>query len=155
MNTLSPRPIRQGPTLPMLLVALGLAFVLVAYVTYLRPEMRVNREFIATDCEILDKRLMVTQDRNGTVYRPEFDIRYEVAGEVHEASTYDITSASTSGRANKEDILSRFDVGSRYTCWYDPLNPRVVVLVRGYSAFGFALVAFGGLLLIIGLVGML
>jgi hypothetical protein len=133
----------------------GVAFVLVAIVVYLRPEYRVNNEFAVTTCTILNKQLMMVQDRNGTVYRPEFHIRYWVDNKPYEAHTYNITGESTSGRADKEQILSRFEVGQSYPCWYDPHHPQTVVLVRGYSFFGFMMVAFGVLLILIGGVGMM
>ncbi len=138
----------------MLLFGVGLAFGVVAYVTYLRPEMRVNQEFVEANCTVLEKRLIIMQDRNGVVYRPEFLIRYGVGDRQYEARTYDITSASTSGRAAKEEILNKYDVGARYPCWYDPNAPQIAVLVRGYSAFGFVLVGASVLLMLIGLVGM-
>jgi hypothetical protein len=145
----------QGSTLSTAIVVVGAAFVLVAYVVYLRPEYRVNNEFAVSTCTIMDKQLIVLQDRNGTVYRPEFRIRYRVDGKTYEARTYNITGESTSGRAPKEEILSRFEVGQSYPCWYDPYHPETAVLVRGYSLFGFMMVAFGMLLMLIGGVGMM
>lgn len=154
MSQLTPQTRRQGPSFSMVFFGVGLAFGVVAYVTYLRPEMRVNQEFVEATCTVVEKRLVIMQDRNGVVYRPEFLIRYRVGERQYETRTYDITSASTSGRASKEEILSKFTVGERYSCWYDPLNPQVAVLVRGYTAFAFVLVGFGVLLMLIGLVGM-
>ncbi len=50
--------------------------------------------------------------------------------------------------------LDQFTIGKTYPCWYDPLNPNVAVLVRGYSLWfwmlllvplGFMLIGGGGL----------
>ena len=30
-------------------------------------------------------------------------------------------------------ILDQFEIGQEYPCWYDPIDPHRVVLVRGYS----------------------
>jgi hypothetical protein len=154
MKPLLPPPIRQGPSVWAVLVAIGIAFIAVAYVAYLRPEFRVNQQFRQTTCVILGKQLIMLQDRNGTVYRPEFQIRYRAGNKYYETSTYNITGESTSGRAHKEEILSRYEMGQTYPCWYDPANPQVAVLVRGYSVFGFLLCGFGILIALIGAVGM-
>jgi hypothetical protein len=145
----------QGSSLATSLIVVGAAFVLVAFVVYLRPEYRVNNEFTVTTCTILNKQLIVLQDRNGTVYRPEFHIRYRADGKVYEAHTYNITGETTSGRAPKEEILERYEIGQSYPCWYDPLHPQTAVLVRGYSMFGFLLAAFGVLVMLIGAVGLM
>lgn len=42
MSQLTPQTRRQGPSFSMVFFGVGLAFGVVAYVTYLRPEMRVN-----------------------------------------------------------------------------------------------------------------
>lgn len=60
------------------------------------------------------------QDRNGRGHRPKFLIRYRVGEGQYETRTYDITSASTSGRASKEEILASLRLASAYSCWYDP-----------------------------------
>jgi hypothetical protein len=155
MKILVKKPTREAPALSSALVLIGLACLVMAYAVYLRPEFRVNQEFVATSCIVLDKQLVTLQDRNGTVYRPEIHIRYTVDGRTYEARTYNITGESTSGRAHKEEILNRFEIGQRYTCWYDPGRPQTAVLVRGYSLFGFLLAGFGALITLIGGVGML
>lgn len=139
----------------MIIVAIGLVFAAIAYAVYLRPEYRVNQEFKQTNCRIIDKRLIVARDRSGTVYRPEFHINYEVNGRQYDIWTYNITAESTSGRASKEEILNNFEIGRTYPCWYDPLDPQVAVLVRGYSTFGFILAGFGMLVMLMGLVSMM
>ena len=155
MNTDVKKPDRAGPPLSVVFVALGGVFLLVAYVSYLGPELRVNREFAETMCTVVSKQLVVLEDRNGIVYKPEFHIRYQVGEKWYEANTYNIAGDSASSRTEKEEILARFEIGQSYSCWYDPDNPRVAVLVRGYSVYGFLLADFGVLVLLIGVVGML
>lgn len=155
INKLVQKPVRQGPSMSMVLIGVGLALVLFAYVAYLGPESRVYREFQETTCTIVDKRLIALQDRNGTVYRPEFHIRFQVAGQTYDVLTYNITGETTSGRAQKEEILSRYEVGRNYPCWYDPADPQQAVLVRGYSTFGLILAGLGVLVMLIGGVGMM
>ncbi len=117
------------------------------------PEWSVNHEFRETTCQVLRARLQEKQGEDGTLYRAQFEIRYEVDGEVHFAETYDIATARdfpssySSDRQAMEELLGRFVVSRRvnetfhekapreYPCWYDPADPSVAVLVRGMSAW--------------------
>lgn len=149
------KPPSRGPSFSVIIVAVGFVFLAIAYSTYVRPEYRVNQEFKQTEGRIIDKRLLIAQDRNGTVYRPEFHVNYEVDGRTYNVWTYNITADTTSHRASQEEILNNYEIGRSYPCWYDPLDPQVAVLVRGYSAFGFILAGFGLLVTLIGLVSLM
>jgi hypothetical protein len=124
------------------------------------PEWRANHLYVEGRCVLLDKRLVEDSSsgyrgaRNST-YRPEFLIRYTVAGREYQAWTYDAwvlaLRASTALRWPKERVLDSFTVGQEYPCWYDPADPSQVVLVRGYSWFSYGLaLALGVSLLLIG-----
>ncbi|MCX5647457.1 MAG: hypothetical protein NTZ17_22670, partial [Phycisphaerae bacterium] len=90
-------------------------------------------------CKVLAKRIAETPGTDGTLYRPEFMIEYDVddvtygKGEWH----YDIHKTYSSGRENAQAVLDQFGLYAKakqnvYPCWYDPANPREVVLARGY-----------------------
>lgn len=97
------------------------------------PEWRVNHEFVEHTCTVLDKRVGKTKGEEGTLYRPEIRIQYEIDGKPYFAWTYDIHNAYSSERGDQEAILTRFTRGRQYACWYDPADPYVVVLVRGQN----------------------
>ena len=74
---------------------------------------------------------------DGPLYRPEIKIEYEADGALYRDPHYDIHRAYSSGRENAQAVLDRFALydaakDNRYPCWYDPADPGVCVLVRGY-----------------------
>ncbi len=112
---------------------LGCAGLVLIAVTLVIPEWRANHVFVEHTCVVLDKQVGKREGEKGTLYRPEVRIQYEVDGETHVLWAYDIRGAYSTGEEDKRAILSEFSVGRRYPCWYDPSDPRVAVVVRGYS----------------------
>ncbi|MBN2578325.1 MAG: DUF3592 domain-containing protein [Pirellulales bacterium] len=112
----------------------GVAGLILILLTVVVPEWRVNHEFRANQATVLPgSRIGVTPGEDGPLYRPEIHVKHTVEGVDYGVWTYDIAGGYTSGRAEKEAVLKCFPVGGRVACWYDPLDPNTVVLVRGYS----------------------
>ena len=63
-----------------------------------------------------------------TLYRPEVHIAYRVNGVVYHDWAYDFRKEYTSNRQECAAAIERYVDGRQYSCWYDPANPRVVVL---------------------------
>jgi hypothetical protein len=101
--------------------------------TLVIPEWRVNHEYAEHTCKIVGKRLAETESQDGPLYRAEFQIEYTINGVEYRIWTYAVSNIYSSGRESKQAILSRFSLGDTATCWYDPIDPERVVLVRGYS----------------------
>ncbi len=135
---------------------LGLALILVSVVI---PDWRQNREFIQTDCTVLDTGVAKTEKNGVVLYRPVLRIRYQVAGETKVIAAHEPSSRYTEDPKQAEAWVQAFVPGQKYPCWYDPANPDRVVLVRGYH-WGYwffllvpaALVGVGGAGLIYGLI---
>jgi len=112
---------------------------LVALVAFLViPVWRVNHQFVEHTCKVLDKRIGQKNSDDGILYRPEIRIEYQIDGKTYRTWVYDIRKGYSSGREEKQAILNRFTVFTannpkQYPCWYNPANPEVAVLVRGYS----------------------
>lgn len=113
-----------------MLGCIGLALILV---TWIIPEWRVNHEFVESPCLVVDKALGQVNSDGGTLYRPEIRIRYQIGDQTYFTTTYDIRNAYSSGQENKEALLEAFTKGQEYPCWYDPADPSVAVLTRGYN----------------------
>jgi hypothetical protein len=102
------------------------------------PELWAQYFYVEGGCLLLDKRL-VEHPPSGkafnSTYRPEFLIRYKVAGQEYQAWAYKAVKSSSALRWPKERVLESFTVGQEYPCWYDPADPSRVVVVQGYSWF--------------------
>ena len=125
------------------------------------PEWRANHEFVEGSCTVLDKRLAESEANESRLYRPEIKVRYDVSGRALTAWTYDIATArdapdSYSGEHEEASaVLDQFGRGEQYRCWYDPMHPEVVVLVRGHRWWIWPVLAVPILFLLIGAAGLI
>ncbi len=124
------------------------------------PQWRVNYEYLETTCRVVGKSISRQDGEEGALYRPDLQIEYEVDGQTYVEVAYDVQRAYSPGRDEKQAILDGFveyteENGQRYLCWYDPDDPRKVVLVRGLSwwawlvfavPISFVLIGGGGLI---------
>jgi hypothetical protein len=102
------------------------------------PEWRANRQFASTTCVVIDAQMAKrppTTEGDPPLYLPEIHIRYQAEGRLWDAKTYDVTRTSSADRDEVQAIVDQFEIGERYPCWYDPVNPSTAVLVRGYSGW--------------------
>jgi Protein of unknown function (DUF3592) len=102
---------------------------------FVAPEWRANNLFVEHTCIVLDKRIGEHQGDDGPMYRAEIRIRYRVDGRDYDTWTYDLLRHYSTGRKSKDEALAKLVIGNEYPCWYDPDDPGVAVLVRGYSWF--------------------
>ncbi len=125
------------------------------------PEWRANHEFVEHTCVVLDKRLAAGENHEHRLYRPEVKIRYTVDGRSRTAWTYDVATATNAANSYSGErdqavaALGRFVRGEEYRCWYDPTQPEIVVLVRGYRSWVWAVLALPILFMLIGAGGLL
>lgn len=115
----------------------GCLGLVILFVTLVVPEWRANHEFVRHRCLVRKSRLAEKQSEGGTLYRPEFQIEYQLRGETYRTWTYDLWTLDPEGgfspdRKAQAAILNRFpaDPVRQYECWYDPADPKVAVLVR-------------------------
>lgn len=82
-----------------------------------------------------------TGSGSSEVFKPEFALRYAVEGTPIYSSGYDTgSSLRRGGRARREQEMQEWTLGAQVPCWYDPDDPRDVVLRRGFGgAYLFAL----------------
>ena len=113
----------------------ALAFLLVVRVW---PEWRANRQFVATTCIVLEKRVgdRPATENEPAMYRPELRIRYQVDDqEITQDDVSDVTQLYSPDKAAAQAVVDEFEVGKEYPCWYDPLDPHRAVVLRGYSGW--------------------
>ncbi len=111
----------------LLLLGCGgvVAFVLLLVV----PEWRVNHQYEKQTCEVVEKRSEEKIGADGTVYPAGLKIKHQIGVKTYLPWVYDHGGKE----GDKKTLLQRYSVGEQYTCWYDPGDPNVVVLQRGYS----------------------
>lgn len=141
----------------------GATFTTAGYFIILKPEAEVGERFLENQCLILDRDIVETMRRvkrtnsPGTKlrkrYRPEFTIRHEVEGQSYEVKTYRIIQSATGSEKTAQKTLDRFEVGKTYPCWYDPADPRRVVLEKGISKGGLFFTSLGVFLALVGGLG--
>lgn len=126
-------------------VALGVCLVEVTI-----PDWRAKHKFVETTCEILERRVVEEGQPASLRYRPEFHIRYEVGGHTYQVWTYELPRLSTTDLPASEALISQFEVGRRYPCWYDPFDPAQAVLVREYNLFAWLLLLLPASFIVLG-----
>jgi hypothetical protein len=147
-------PERAAPFGPMRLVLGAWAAVMISvgflvyFIALAYGDWRAARAYRETECAVFGSAL---QEHEGSAgpgerraepsYAPLFAVRYRVGDVETYSSGYATPSAlNFSTRAATQAIFQRFASGTTHPCWYDPEDPRTVLLVRGPGgAYVFAL----------------
>jgi hypothetical protein len=112
------------------LLLVGCAGILSGIVRLIIPEWRVHHGFIENTCKVIEKR---PKNEKSPLLQPEVKIDYEVQGVTYSQWTYDIHRTTRNTLEEAQAAIDAFAVGKSYPCWYDPADPKTVVLVRGYQ----------------------
>ncbi len=119
------------------LVLLGCGGLAVLFAAWVVPEWRANHQFARGVCTVLRTQVGEKQGDDGTLYRPEVQIEYEIDGVTYRVSTYDIHTVRGGGygteRDDAEAMRRRFNEGDEYVVYYDPSDPYVAVVIWGSS----------------------
>ena len=118
---------------------IGCGVLVALFATLVIPQWRVNHEFTEGTCTVKNTRVAAINNKEGVLYRPEIEIEYHVEGERYRKWTYDIATARdlrssySSDEQRQRAVIDSFKRDESRPCWYDPNDPNVAVLVRGYS----------------------
>ena len=115
------------------LLVVGCAAIVSGIAWLIIPEWRVNHGFVEHTCKVIEKRVAPVQGEKGQLFRPELKIDYEVQGVTYSPWTYDIHHTPRSSEAEAQAIIDGFREQETCPCWYDPADPNIAVLVRGYQ----------------------
>jgi len=126
--------------------AIAVALGFLAYFALLAlGDIRVYTDYRETSCSIVGGTVRLAAStgklRSPATYAPIFAMRYEALGETTFSSGYaSPTSVSLGVIGPSRQALERYAIGSTHPCWYDPAEPRTVLLERGPGgAYLFAL----------------
>ena len=116
------------------LLVVGFAGIVFGIVWLIIPEWRVNHDFLETTCKVVEKKVDPVGDEKGVLFQPKVEIEYEVKGRTYGSVwTYDIHHTSLSTQKEADAAIGRFSKSEACPCWYDPADPNIAVLVRGYQ----------------------
>lgn len=114
----------------VIILIVCVSYIFYEYLLFIAAEKNVAEHFKETVCLVTNKRLLVENQ----FYRADFLIHYTVNG----TSYFNWVTAkgldqSLSDYKSENALLSYFDIGTAYPCWYDPDDPRVAVLVLHHN----------------------
>ncbi|MDA7979005.1 MAG: DUF3592 domain-containing protein [Pirellulales bacterium] len=132
----------------------GWGFLVSVITIWALPEWNALQGFEETTCDILKVGIEPKQQRGEMTWRPSLLIRYEVAGHQYEETTYDINRIYTTDKDRVEAQADAFSVTESYPCFYDPADPRRVVLVRGITPYLWFLAALALPFISVGALGL-
>lgn len=120
-----------------------------------RPMVKVvaARSWPPLPCTVVESRVDVSSGEDGSTYKALVHAAYAYGGGEHKA-TYDFSgSVYSSGYDGKAEIVARYPVGARTTCYVNPDDTTEAVISRGLSgSYFFGL--FGLLFFLPGVIGM-
>lgn len=120
------------------LILIGQAIVLLLCAAYIHhgffvninPDKQVTETFKMTECFLLSKKLTM---RGHVIpqYRADFRVSYNVNNVQYTkwVSGNGLDTSFTHNNAEQENILSQYDNGMTYPCWYNPDDHGEVVFV--------------------------
>ncbi len=130
---------QTGSLIALLIGQLIVLFICAGFINHvytynILPDKQAKENYIEDNCFIISKRLN-TAGHVIHKYRADFLISYNVNGVQYNrwvsGNGLDISFSDNQGV--QEDILSQFDVGGTYPCWYNPGNPQLSILVLRHN----------------------
>lgn len=110
---------------------------LLFFVALAHEDWRAYADYRETRCTVFGSEVQSFESRSRSrnqeqSYKPLFAVRYPVDGVETFSAGYATSSAlSFNTRADTGSVFDRFAIGTTHLCWYDPQDPRTVLLVRG------------------------
>jgi hypothetical protein len=141
-------------------VVIALGF-LAYFASLAHEDWRIYNDYRETRCTVFGSEIVSFEHRSRSgdrerseSFKPVFAVRYMVDGVETFSTGYTTPSAMNfNSRAGAGSVFERFAIGATHPCWYNPQDPKTVVLVRGPGgAYFFALLPIP--VLLIGLDGL-
>lgn len=112
---------------------MGAAFF---YVICVNPVMMIiqARNWAEAPAVVRSSEVEENSSSDGSTYRVKIEYNYEFQGREYESDRYSFFSGSTSGRDGKQDIVDRYPLGFKFSCYVDPNNPAQAVINRELTA---------------------
>jgi hypothetical protein len=146
---------RSGPLVAVVCLGFLTYFAAMAW-----DDWRTLSQYRETRCEVLDGNVKYTsvnatsgsstRDRSAdTTRKPVLSLRYTADGRTLQSLGFSTDSRLSYSAGALEDVMEAFSAGRAVPCWFDPQQPRQVVVLRGFGgAYVFALIPLGVLALL-------
>src|SRR3990167_5384159 len=113
-----------------IVLLLGFIYLDYVYLMDIRPDQLAKQRFTQTQCLIMSKKLSA----KGKIirrYRADFLVSYHADGGQYNrwVSGNGLDRSHTIRNTTQEKLLTDYENGSNYTCWYNPKNPEEAFLV--------------------------
>ncbi len=121
----------------LLVLLICLIYINHFYYENIYPDKRAKEVFQQASCLLLNKTLNSQKMGDDYRYRIDFLVRYTVNNRQYTriVSGNGLNVLFTERREPKEEMMSRYAIGNSYTCWYDPENPSIAILVMRHYWF--------------------
>jgi hypothetical protein len=112
------------------LLGCGLASFFYLLAGHIVPQWFANRNFVETTCQVLEVAAK-PEGPGSNRYRPQVKITYTTDGEVRGPTwTYDARMGYDYDQESARELAAAFEPHTKYRCWYNPINPAYVIVVR-------------------------
>lgn len=105
-------------------------FITHQYSTAIYPDQIAKNHFNEGNCLLLNKKLSITSGY-AQRYRADFLISYNVNGVQYQrwVAGNGLDSSYFYNRNLQESVLSRYQAGGMYSCWYDKDEPQTAIFI--------------------------
>ena len=110
-----------------------------------------SKDWIEASCIIDSSEVESHRSDDGTTYSVEIRFHYTAKGQQYTSDTYNFSSASSSGRSGKAEVVARYPVGSEQICWVNPGDLSQAVLSRDIPSIVYFVIPFTSVFMVIGL----
>jgi hypothetical protein len=120
-----------GSLIVLIVCAVSIKYI---YFSNLLPDKQAIQSYSQTSCFLISKQIK-SAGHLAQAYRADFLISYNVNGVQYNRWVSGNGMDMSFGRNFEEQkaILSRFDIGRTYPCWYNPANPQISVLILRHN----------------------
>jgi hypothetical protein len=114
----------------LIILLLCIAYIEHFYRVNIMPDKEAKAYFQQTSCFLINKKLS-TKGKIWDRYRADFLVSYQVNGVQYNKwmTGNGLDHSFSTNRVAQESILSAYQVGSTYPCWYDPADPQIALFV--------------------------
>ncbi|MFV2073494.1 MAG: DUF3592 domain-containing protein [Thermoanaerobaculales bacterium] len=123
------------------LLAGGLIFVVIGgslfIAIFILPMIRLVRatSWPEVPCTVISSTVRSQSSDDGATYSVDILYEYEFSGRTWRSNRYNFLDVSSSGYANKKEIVDRHPPGANRICWVNPGDPTDAVLDRAFHAY--------------------